>query len=109
MVADCSRHDRTLRARVRLIHHADSMEVKKAPHIEILRQQLRRFGRRGKIMGVPYWTDAAILVNQARIPSCLFGPGNINVAHSPDEYVRVEDVLLAARIYAETAKAYCGP
>jgi acetylornithine deacetylase/succinyl-diaminopimelate desuccinylase-like protein len=108
IVADCARGDRTLRAKVRLIHHADSMEVLKAPHTSILRKQVKVFTGRGKMVGVPYWTDASILVNQAKIPSCLFGPGDIAVAHSPNEYIRVRDVLVAARIYAETARAFCG-
>ncbi len=106
---NCSRHDPTLKARIRLIHHGGSMEVDaKAPHISVLRQHARRLGGRGKIVGVPYWTDASILVNQAKIPSCLFGPGDIGVAHSPDEHVRASDVVAAARIYAETAQDYCG-
>jgi len=51
--------------------------------------------------------DAAILVNQAEIPTCVFGPGDIKVAPSPNEYIRLKDVVTAARIYAETAWAYC--
>ena len=107
IVENCSREDRSIRARVRLVHHADCMEVKQASHIPILRQHVKRFGSEGKIIGVPFWTDAAILVNQARIPTCVFGPGDIKVAHSPREYIRVRDVVAAAQIYAETAWAYC--
>jgi acetylornithine deacetylase len=107
IVASCSRGDKKLKARVRLIHRAESMEIKKAVHIDLLRENVRRFGGRGHIVGVPYWTDASILVNEARIPSCLFGPGNIAVAHSPDEYIAQNDVLAAAHIYANTAYAYC--
>jgi acetylornithine deacetylase/succinyl-diaminopimelate desuccinylase-like protein len=107
IVASCSKRDKKLRAKVRLIHQADPMEVEKAPHIRLLRENVRRFRGRGLIVGVPYWTDASILVNQARIPSCLFGPGDIAVAHSSDEYIAQNDVLRAAHIYAETACAYC--
>ena len=107
IVDDCSKCDRSLRARVRLVHHADSMEVKQASHVPILRERVRRFGGEGKIVGVPFWTDAAILVNQAEIPTCVFGPGDIKVAHSPNEYIQLKDVVTAARIYAETAWAYC--
>jgi acetylornithine deacetylase len=107
IVGSCSKKDRSIRARVRLVHHADSVEVTKASHIPILRQHVKRFGGRGKIIGVPFWTDAAILVNQAGIPTCVFGPGNIKVAHSPSEYIRVRDVVAGAHVYAETAWAYC--
>jgi acetylornithine deacetylase len=100
----CSRRDKTLKAHVQLIHHAEPMQVVDAPHLPILKKEL---GGKGRIVGVPYWTDAAILNNQAKIPTCLFGPGDIAVAHGPAEYVRVDDVVRAARVYAEVAHAYC--
>jgi acetylornithine deacetylase/succinyl-diaminopimelate desuccinylase-like protein len=104
----CIMHDSTLRAKVRMIHHADSMQVDaNAPHITMLRKKVRQLCGRGKIVGVPYWTDASILVNQARIPSCLFGPGDISVAHGQEEYIEANDVLTASRIYAEAALDYC--
>jgi acetylornithine deacetylase len=59
------------------------------------------------VVGVPYWTDGAILVHSASIPTCLFGPGDINVAHSPDEYVRMEDVLRASEVYIGVARKFC--
>ncbi len=107
-IAQCVMHDNTLRAKVSLIHHADSMEVSAhAPHIFVLHKNARQLCGRGEIIGVPYWTDASILVNQAGIPSCLFGPGDIKVAHAQDEYIEADDVLTAAQIYAETALDYC--
>ncbi len=108
LVADCSKSDSALKAKVRLVHAADSMEVNAAePHIRILRENVRLAGGRGRIIGVPYWTDASILVNEAKIPSCLFGPGDITGAHGPDEFIKIGDVMIAARIYAETANGYC--
>jgi acetylornithine deacetylase/succinyl-diaminopimelate desuccinylase-like protein len=60
-----------------------------------------------QIVGVPYWTDGALLTRLGSIPTCIFGPGDIRVAHSPDEYVDVEDVLRAAEIYASVAQRFC--
>ncbi len=108
LVADCSKSDSALKAKVRLVHAADSMEVNAAePHIRILRENVKLAGGRGRIIGVPYWTDASILVNEAKIPSCLFGPGDIMGAHGPDEFIKIGDVMTAARIYAATANGYC--
>jgi acetylornithine deacetylase len=104
VIKECSRRDKSLKATVRLIHHADPMQINDAPHISILKKNLRGLGR---IVGVPYWTDGSILWNRAKIPTCLFGPGDIAVAHGPAEHVRIEDVFRGARVYAETAAAYC--
>ena len=49
------------------------------------------------------WFDAA---GTATIPS--FGPGILTCCHGPNEYVSVESVLQASRIYARIAIGYCG-
>lgn len=108
LIRQASRGDKDLRANVRLVHHADSMEVNvKEPVVQLLLEQVRGLQGRGRIIGVPYWTDAAILVNQAKIPTCIFGPGDIKFAHSKDENVRIADVMTAARTYAGVACRYC--
>jgi acetylornithine deacetylase len=56
-------------------------------------------GQSPEIEGAPYGSDLRLLVNQGSIPSILFGPGNVRVAHMPDEYVMVEEIVLAARAY----------
>ena len=51
------------------------------------------------IEGAPYGSDLRLLVNMGKTPTLLFGPGDVNVAHMPDENVRVDEILLAARAY----------
>ena len=55
--------------------------------------------REPAIEGAPYGSDLRLLVNLGGIPTLLFGPGDVNVAHMPDENVRVDEILLAARAY----------
>jgi len=57
-------------------------------------------GRAG-LVGVPYGSDASKLA-RAGIPSVIFGPGNIDLAHAADELVELDQVRLAAEIYART-------
>lgn len=109
LIRHASRSDKDFRARIRLVRHADSLEVgADQPHVRLLLEEAQRIVGRSKIIGVPYWTDAAILMNRAKIPSCLFGPGDIKFAHSKDENIKLADVMRAARIYAAMAQRYCG-
>jgi len=57
-------------------------------------------------IGVPYGTDASNLQHVAGIPGIVFGPGTINVAHTPDEFVPLDEVRQAAEFYLELAKNY---
>jgi acetylornithine deacetylase/succinyl-diaminopimelate desuccinylase-like protein len=52
---------------------------------------------------VPGWTDASLLSREAGIPTIIWGPGEINLAHSPEENIKLEDVYLAAELYASAA------
>ncbi|MCI1857158.1 MAG: M20 family metallopeptidase [Sporolactobacillus sp.] len=46
------------------------------------------------------------LLSKAGIPSVIFGPGNIRVAHAANEYVSIKQVVDAARVYALLAYQY---
>ncbi len=60
------------------------------------------------VEGVTYGADMRLLVNVARIPTVLFGPGDVRVAHMPDEYVPIDDLLAAAQTLIVTAVRFCG-
>ncbi|MGD2179289.1 MAG: M20 family metallopeptidase [Anaerolineae bacterium] len=47
--------------------------------------------------------DASLLVNDAGIPACIFGPGDLfGQAHKPDESVEIDGLVKGARVYALT-------
>ena len=46
------------------------------------------------------WTDASLIGNFAHIPTLIFGPGDLSVAHSRCEYVPVEELRLGTLAYA---------
>jgi len=58
------------------------------------------------LIGVPYGTDASKLQHEAAIPGIVFGPGTINVAHTPNEFVPVDEVEKAAEFYLQLAKNF---
>jgi len=50
-----------------------------------------------------FGTDATYLSNTLGIPVIGYGPGNENFAHTPEDHVRVDDLLTAAKVYAALA------
>jgi acetylornithine deacetylase len=58
-------------------------------------------GRRAGSGGVPYGTDASHLSGVGGIPCLVLGPGSIDQAHTEDEWVAVDEVEDASRIYEE--------
>ena len=64
-------------------------------------------GIRAECIGLPFWTDAALPGAFTDTPAVVFGPGNIEQAHSNDEFVEIKQLEQAAEIYYEMALAVC--
>ena len=60
------------------------------------------------VEGVTYGADMRLLVNVGRIPTVMFGPGDVRVAHMPDEYVPIADLEAVACTLVVTALRFCG-
>lgn len=63
-------------------------------------------GRDAKIVGAPYGTDAAHLVSSG-ITTVICGPGDIAYAHSPVEFVPIDEVVKAVEIFTLTVLEIC--
>jgi acetylornithine deacetylase len=57
-------------------------------------------GRRPALLGEPYGADMRLLVIEGRTPTVIFGPGDVRVAHSADEFVSLDEVADCARVLA---------
>lgn len=55
---------------------------------------------RRPVRGLFLGTDARFLRNQLGIPTVVYGPGSMTVAHSCDEYVEITELAEAARTFA---------
>ena len=65
-------------------------------------------GRPARVQGMTYGADMRLLVEPGGIPTMMFGPGDIRVAHRPDEYVPLNELVTATRTLALTALRFCG-
>ena len=56
-------------------------------------------------VGVPYGSDASKLSRQG-IPSIVFGPGSIDLAHTANESVPLDQVTRARDFYREVVRRF---
>lgn len=73
-----------------------------APIVTALEKACIAERKRAHIEGLSAWTDAALL-NQAGIPAICFGPGDLSLAHSAEEFVEVREIELATAILKNLA------
>jgi acetylornithine deacetylase/succinyl-diaminopimelate desuccinylase len=77
------------------------------PLVEASQAALDDAGRKDSALAVfPAWTDGALLSREAGIPTLIWGPGELKLAHSAEESVPVDEILLAARLYAAAARRF---
>ena len=78
-----------------------------APIVRALAGEMRNAGEQVRIEGMSAWTDAALL-NSAGIPAICFGPGDMSLAHSDEEWVSVDEIERATRVLTRLALTWTG-
>ena len=90
-----------LQTQVEVINVAEPSETAQDELIvQVARKAVREvIGRDPGVTGFTATCDMRFLVNEAGIPTIILGPGSLRQAHVIDEYVEVEQVINAAKIY----------
>ena len=78
------------------------------PLVSALQSACTASGTPAIVEGLSCWTDAALLT-AAGIPAICYGPGDIALAHSAEEFVRVEEIARAAEVLQRFIINWCGP
>lgn len=77
--------------------------------VRLVREAARlALGREPDEAGTVAVTDMRYLVNDAGIPTVLFGPGRPGLAHAPDEWIEVADLERGALVYALAFAGWLG-
>lgn len=81
------------------------LEIAINHHLVIAAQNAREHvcGAPGELTAFPAWTDAALFSREAKIPSLVCGPGDLSLAHAPEESIAITEVEEALKLYALTA------
>jgi len=79
-----------------------------SPIVSITRAaHTRATGSEPQTYGGPYGSDLRLLVGKGGIPTVQYGPGDSRVAHAPDEFVAVDDVMTCACVLADVIVDFC--
>lgn len=79
-----------------------------APIISLVRSAHERVtGKTPQTYGGPYGSDLRLLTGIGGIPTVQYGPGDTVVAHAPDEYVAVDDLVTCAQVLADVIVEFC--
>jgi acetylornithine deacetylase len=79
-----------------------------SPIVEtVLKAYSEDTGEKAKLEGMTYASDMRHLINTGKIPTVLFGPGDVRQAHAPDEYVKIKELVTVTRVLALTALRFC--
>jgi succinyl-diaminopimelate desuccinylase len=98
--------DVTLTIRDRLVVHPTETPPD-APLIEALSRGIEEVtGTPATLVASPGTYDHKHVARIAGVPECVaYGPGELELAHQPDESVRIEDVVTAAKVMAVAVAA----
>ncbi|QAA76996.1 MAG: hypothetical protein BIP78_1230 [Candidatus Bipolaricaulis sibiricus] len=110
VVARAIRDARGVTANVRRLEetrHCRPMETRSDhPFVRALQGAAREEGLRPELQGVPYGTDGSLFAER-RVPTVVWGPGDIAQAHGADEHVDLDEVWSAARAYLRAIVRVC--
>jgi acetylornithine deacetylase/succinyl-diaminopimelate desuccinylase-like protein len=70
--------------------------------------ELQDAGLSTKTFAAPYGTNASTSAGIRGIPTVIFGPGSIEQAHTVDEWIAIDELLMSKRAYAAIIKACLG-
>jgi acetylornithine deacetylase len=78
------------------------------PLVAVLADAYKRVkGETPTVEASPWGTDGGLLSQVGQIPTIVFGPGTTAVAHHPNEYIEIDNMLIAAEILALTIIHWC--
>jgi succinyl-diaminopimelate desuccinylase len=102
IVAKCTERDDDFRATVMNARGRIPLEVPEDS--EIVRLLKSILGT--EPIGAPYFTEA-VDYTEAGIPTVICGPGNIDQAHTPDEYITIDQLNKGVSLFKRLIKDTC--
>jgi acetylornithine deacetylase len=65
-------------------------------------------GKEAQLQGVTYGADLRLFTNYGKMPTVLYGPGDVINTHTVNEFILLKEVLLSTKVLALTIFKWCG-
>lgn len=72
-----------------------------------IQEAMAAIERKNEVSAFPAWSDAGFISSNCNSQCVVMGPGNLAVAHSTEEQIKISDLQEAATVYGLTALNYC--
>jgi acetylornithine deacetylase len=80
-----------------------------APICEAIKKAHERMtGEEPAVEGVPYGADMRLFIRFGETPCVMYGAGDVNVAHAPDEHIGITELTTATKTVACLLADWCG-
>jgi len=101
LISELKREDHQIDAEIDIIRYRSSVEISKEEKViqTIMEAFGEVMGNYPEFRGMVTPADSEYLVN-AGIPSVMFGPGADQLAHTTNEWIAIDEILNAVKIYA---------
>lgn len=66
-------------------------------------------GQRAPVRGITFGADLRLFTRHATIPTVMYGPGSASVAHTTDEFVPIDELIVCTKTLARMIAAWTVP
>jgi acetylornithine deacetylase len=80
------------------------------PFVSVLKENYNAVYKKAvAVEASPWGTDGGLLGKVGNIPTLVIGPGETRMAHYPNEFIELAEVIKAAKLFALTIIQWCEP
>ncbi|MDD2359952.1 MAG: M20 family metallopeptidase [Syntrophaceticus schinkii] len=108
IIAKAQQEDPEIKIDVKVLDYGAPLETApEEPFVQTALDVCKEFGIKNEPVGYQQASDGRFF-SEMKIPTILLGPGDPSLAHSPNEFIPVEQVLQATKMYALLAMRSLG-
>lgn len=79
------------------------------PFVGVVSENYKQvYGKPVTVEASPWGTDGGLLGKVGSIPTLVIGPGETRMAHYPNEFIDLEEMIQASKLFAMTIIQWCG-